>query len=153
MPVKVCSIFEMTILWNLEFWKFPLHQYLLLSRSLPHRKDYILFFFFLFTNWLKISEESCPKEFSHNIPEANKFNMAIPPFFFFFLTSILTHFKTWQTKKTGKKVRWKSVRWLMMRYHVKYCYSKRNIIDRVHSSFYKGLKHLLKKVKSIQNII
>ena len=63
----------------------------------------IISFFFLFTNWLKISEESCPKEFSHNILEANKFNMAIPPFFFFFfLTSILNNFKKWQTMKTGK---------------------------------------------------
>lgn len=87
-----------------EIWNFENFLCINISyhQDLCHIEK-IISFFFLFTNWLKISEESCPKEFFHNILEANKFNMAIPPFFFFFLTSILTHFKIWQTKKTGKK--------------------------------------------------
>lgn len=73
------------------------------------------FFFFLFTNWLKISEESCPKEFSHNILRQQT-NLTWPflPFFFFFWPLFLTHFKTLANKENMKKVRWKSVRWLMM---------------------------------------
>lgn len=133
-----------------EFWKFHLHQYLVLSRSLPHRKCYPFFFFFSSqTDW-RSQRKAVPKEFSHNIPEANKFNMAIPPFFFFFFfdPSILTHFKTWQTKKTWKKSKMKVSKMANDEVSVKYCYSKRNIIDRVHSSFYKGLKHLLKKWKA-----
>lgn len=122
-------------------------------QDLCHIEKIISFFFFLSsqTDW-RSQRKAVPKNFP--ITSLRQTNLTWPFLpFFFFLTSILTHFKTWQTKKTWKKVRWKSVRWLMMRYHVKYCYSKRNIIDRVHSSFYKGLKHLLKKVKSIQNII
>lgn len=138
----------MSILWNLEFWKFPLHQHLLLSRSLPHRKKLHLFFFF-YLHKLKISEESCPKEFSHNILEANKCNMAIPPFFFF-LTSILTHFKTWQT---GEKNKMKVSKMASDKVSSEIMLQQEKSHWQVGIEVFTRASHICKKVKSIQNII
>ena len=137
-----------------EIWNFENFLCINISYYQDHchiEKNYIFFFFFIFTNW-RSQRKAVPKNFP--IISLRQINVTWPfLLFFFFLTSILTHFKTWQTKKTGEKNKMKVSKMASDEVSSEIMLQQEKSHWQVGIEVFTRASHICKKVKSIQNII